>query len=57
MISCLPEAMPGTLILKAGTLDDASYEEENGKPQQEIYTKNRPNWCGEWKGIEHHESA
>lgn len=34
------EAMPGMLIYKPGTLDDAKLSE--AKPVAEIYTRNRP---------------
>jgi hypothetical protein len=45
MIGCRLEALPGVYIVKAGTLDDREYLENEGKPVKEIFTKNRPNWC------------
>jgi hypothetical protein len=40
-------------IVKAGTLDDREYLENEGKPRKEIFTKNRPGWCVsyEMKGV------
>jgi hypothetical protein len=54
---CTIGAWPGVYNIKAGTLDDPEYLEKNGKPLQEIYTRNRPSWCGEFQGAEQKSAA
>jgi hypothetical protein len=54
---CHIGAVPGVVLVKAGTLDDREYLEKHGKPVQEIYTRNRPSWCAEWRGVEQREGA
>ncbi|KAF7190022.1 hypothetical protein HII31_08353 [Pseudocercospora fuligena] len=41
------EAMPGMLIVKAGTVDDPA-EDAKHQPQMEIYRRNAPEWCTPW---------
>lgn len=48
------EAMPGVKLIKGGTLDDADAIAK-AKPGMEIYTKNRPEWCGAWQSAEQKE--
>jgi hypothetical protein len=52
-MGCKIEALPGVYIVKAGTLDDREYLENEGQPKKEIFTKNRPGWCVsyEMKGV------
>ncbi|EGP84204.1 unnamed protein product [Zymoseptoria tritici ST99CH_1A5] len=50
------EAMPGVVLVKGGTLDDESVMAK-AEPKVELYTKNRPSWCGAWSGAEQKESA
>jgi hypothetical protein len=50
------EAMPGVVLVKGGTLDDGEAIKA-ADPKVEIYTKNRPGWCGAWGGAEQKESA
>lgn len=50
------EAMPGVTLVKAGTIDDADIIAK-AEPGLEMYTKNRPSFCGSWKSAEQKESA
>jgi hypothetical protein len=57
IMGCSIDAMPGVYNVKAGTLDDRGYWEKNGKPVQEIFTRNRPSWCGEFQGADQKNGA
>ena len=48
---CDAAALPGVLIVKSGTLDDRGYEEREGRPTLEIFTRNRPEWCPAWTDV------
>jgi hypothetical protein len=50
------EAMPGVVLLKAGTVDDEDAIKA-AEPKMEIYTKNRPEWCAAWGSAEQKETA
>ena len=50
------EAMPGMLIVKAGTVDDPA-EDAKHQPQMEIYRKNAPEWCTPWASAAQKDGA
>ena len=50
------EAFPGMRILKPGTIDDKTFL-DSSKPVQEIFTKDRPNWCATIDGAGQKEIA
>lgn len=50
------EAMPGVTLVKAGTLDDSDAIAA-AKPGMEMYTKNRPQFCGAWESAAQKEAA
>jgi hypothetical protein len=51
------EAMNGVNIVKMGTLDDEEVYNSLGKPQMEIYTRNRPQWCEAIEGAKQSEGG
>lgn len=51
------EAMPGVLIVKAGTLDDLSLNETKYKPKAEIYCRNKFSWLPDVEGAAKFDGA
>ena len=51
------EAMDGVNIVKMGTIDDEDVYENLGKPQAEIYIRNRPSWCEAIPGAQQKEGG
>ncbi|KAL0259542.1 hypothetical protein SLS55_005279 [Diplodia seriata] len=51
------EAMPGVLIVKAGTLDDLSLVETKYKPKIEVYCRNKFSWLADVEGAQKFEGS
>ena len=51
------EAIDGINIVKMGTIDDEDVYDSLGKPGMEIYTRNRPSWCGAIEGAQQKEGG